>query len=290
MIDMEGKEVHEWYTPEVSIYSIWLYAQDKTITVDYWRRTHLCENGDLIVVLDGGGIVKVDKDPNIIWTSEFNGAHHDIYVSENTGLIYAIGRNIHINPRYNTEELLVEDYICILDSLGNEIETIPLLDAIENSIYAPLLRRMPSSGDVLHTNTIELIEEGQLPEGYDGPLRENTLILSMRTINLVCALDLEDRSVYWAESDLWYMQHQPALLENGNLLVFDNQGHDEASTVLEFSPETSEVVWFYRGIEEDPFYSVGCGSCQRLPNGNTLIVESVPGRECRWTDRRDQEV
>lgn len=287
MIDMDGNEVHEWYTPEISIYSTWPDAQDKTITVDYWRRTYLCENGDLIVLIDGGGVVKVDRNSNVIWTSEFNGAHHDIYINENTGLIYVIGRNIHINPKYNTEELLVEDYICILDSLGNEIETIPILDAIENSPYAPLLRRIPSSGDVLHTNTIELIEEGQLPEGYDGPLKENTLLLSMRTINLVCALDPEERSVYWAESNLWHMQHQPTLLENGNMLIFDNQGYGERSTILEFSPETREVIWFYRGTEENPFYSVGCGSCQRLPGGNTLIIESVPGRAFEVTPEKE---
>jgi hypothetical protein len=287
MIDMEGNEVHEWYTPEVSLYGIWPDAQDKTIPVDFWRRTHLCGNGDLIVMVECGGVVKVDKDSNILWTSEFNGAHHDIYVSEDTGLIYVIGRNIHINPKYNTEELIVEDYICILDSLGNEIETILLLDALENSQYAPLRWRMPHSGDVMHTNTIELIEAGQLPEGYDGPLRENTLILSMRAIDLVCALDLEERSIYWAESDLWHMQHQPTLLENGNMLVFDNQGQGEASTVLEFSPETGEVVWFYSGTEENPFYTAGCGSCQRLPNGNTLIIESMPGRAFEVTPEKE---
>ena len=287
LIDMEGNELHEWYTPEISVYTTWPDAQDRTITVDYWRRVHLYPDGDLVVLIDGGGIVKVDKNSNVLWTSEFNGAHHDLYVNETTGLIYTIGRNIHINPRYSTDEIIVEDYVCILDSLGNEIATIPVLDALENSIYKPLLRRMPPSGDVLHTNTIELIEEGQLPQGYDGPLKENTLLLSMRTIDLVCAFDPEENTVYWAESDLWHMKHQPTMVENGNMLVFDNQGYGEISTVLELSPENREVVWYYRGTEEIPFYSVGCGSCQRLPDGNTLIIESVPGRAFEVTPEKE---
>lgn len=278
MIDMEGNQIHDWYTPEVSLYGIWPDAQDKTIPVDFWRRTHLEEDGDLIVMVECGGVVKVDKDSNLLWASEFNGAHHDICVSDITGDIYVISRNIHINPEYSSTELLIEDYVCVLDSMGNEIEIFSILDAIKNSPYAPILRRMPPSGDVLHTNTIELIEEGDLPEGYAGPLRENSLILSMRTIDLVCVIDLETRTVYWAESDLWRMQHQPSLLENGNMLVYDNQGHVNASTVLEFSPETREVVWMYRGSDEALFYSIGAGSCQRLPNGNTLITESMPGR------------
>ena len=136
--------------------------------IDFWRRAHLAENGNLTFILEHGGLVRIDSDSNVLWTSEFNGAHHDLYVSKATGYVYTLGRNIHINPRYSTEEPLVEDYVCILDSLGNEIVTIPILDEIENSQYVPVLRRMPPSGDVLHCNAIELIEEGKLPEGYDG--------------------------------------------------------------------------------------------------------------------------
>jgi len=278
LIDMEGNQIHEWYTPDVSLYGIWPDAQDRTITIDFWRRAHLEENGDLIVMVECGGVVKLDRDSNLLWASEFNGAHHDISVSDITGNIYVIGRNIHIDPEFSSAELLVEDYICVLDSMGNELETISLLDALGSSPYAPILTRMPPFGDVMHTNTIELIEEGDLPEDYQGPLRENSLILSMRTIDLVCVLDLDDNSIYWAESDLWSMQHQPTLLENGNILVFDNQGHSEVSTVLEFSPQTREVVWMYRGSDEAVFYTAGAGSCQRLQNGNTLITESMPGR------------
>ncbi len=278
MIDMEGNLLHEWYTPDVSLYGIWPNAQDKTVTIDFWRRAHLEEDGDLIVMVECGGVVKLDRDSNLLWASEFNGAHHDISVSSITGNIYVIGRNIHIDPEFSSTELLIEDYICVLDSMGREIETISLLDALESSPFAPILRRMPPFGDVMHTNTIELIEEGDLPEDYQGPLRENSLILSMRAIDLVCILDLDDNSIYWAESDLWSMQHQPTLLENGNILVFDNQGHGAVSTVLEFSPETREVVWLYRGSDEAVFYTAGAGSCQRLENGNTLITESMPGR------------
>lgn len=278
LIDMDGNEIHEWYTPDVSLYGLWPDAQNPNIRVDFWRRTHLEENGNLIVMVEGGGVVKVDMDSNLLWASEYNGAHHDISVSDVTGNIYVIGRNIHINPDFNPERLLVEDYICVLDSLGNEIETISLIDALEHSPYAPVFRKMPHAGDVLHTNTIEIVEEGDLPEDYDGLLRDNSLILSMRTINMVCFLDLHTNEIYWAESDLWKMQHQPTLLENGNILIFDNQGWGEMSTILEFSPETREIIWQYQGSEDEPFYSAGSGSCQRLPNDNTLITESHPGR------------
>lgn len=289
MMDMEGNIVHEWYTPEVSLFGLWPEAQDTTQEIDAWRRVHLFENGDLLVLIEGGGIVKLDKDSNLLWASEYSGAHHDFHFDSETGRIYVLGRNIHINPRYDTDNLTVEDYICVLDSAGSEIDNITILDALEESRFAPVIRRSPGASDIMHCNTIELIGQEALPEGYQGPFRENSLLLSMRTNSLVCLLDLEDRSIYWAESDLWWGQHQPSLLENGNLLVFDNAGYgyEEKSTVLEFSQGIDEIVWFYRGSEDNPFYTRVIGSCHRLPNGNTLIIESIQGRAFEVTGENE---
>ena len=277
MVDMTGREVHNWFNSEVSLYGIWPNAQDKEIPIDFWRRTFLYPNGDLVVMVEGGGIVKLDKESNLLWASEYNGAHHDVDVDE-FGNVYTIGREIHINDRFFPGKYISEDYICVLDSLGNRIRWISTLDVLANSSYAPVMRRMPDGGDVLHCNTIEYIRPSMLPEGYTGPLRAGTVILSFRAVDLVCAVDLEQESVYWADSDLWRMQHQPTVLADGTMLVFDNQGMGEKSTILQFDPATGEVLWFYRGNDEHPFYSVGSGSCQRLPNGNTLITESMMGR------------
>ena len=267
------------------MYGLWPDAQDREIDFDLWRRAYLYENGDLLAVIYGGGVVKIDHDSNLLWASECIGAHHDLDVGED-GNIYVIGLDVNINEKYNPDAYIAEDYLFVLDPQGNTIEKISMLDLIANSSYAPTLQRSTDSGglrlnmtgDVLHCNTIEYIREDRLPDGYDGPLRAGTILLSMRAIDLVCAVDLDDRSVYWAESDLWHMQHQPTVLPDGSMLVFDNQGMGEASAVIQFDPATREVSWFYSGDEENPFYSVGVGSCQRLPNGNTLITESMFGR------------
>jgi len=277
LIDMNGNEVHEWFNPDITLYGIWPDAWDQELTVDFWRRTYLDPNGDLTVMIDGGGVIKVDRDSNLLWASEHNAAHHDVDVDAN-GNVYTIGREVHINDRYFPEKYISEDYICILDSLGNQLRWISTLDVLADSRFAPVLRRIPDAGDVLHCNTIEYIRPEMLPENYDGPLRAESVILSLRAIDLVCAVDLEEESVYWAESDLWRMQHQPTVLGDGTMLVFDNRGLTEKSTVLQFDPATGEILWFYRGNDEHPFYSRGAGSCQRLPNGNTLITESTLGR------------
>jgi len=90
----------------------------------------------------------------------------------------------------------------------------------------------------------------------------------------------------------------------GNILVFDNGGWAgygapnpgsptgfqnalrDYSRVLEFDPLTLKVVWQYTPLEAgfikpvdlNRFYSPFISSAQRLPNGNTLIVEGSDGR------------
>ena len=62
------------------------------------------------------------------------------------------------------------------------------------------------------------------------------------------------------------------------MLVFDNVGHRGMSKVIEFDPLTQEIVWSYEGTPENGFYTRASGAAYRLPNGNTLIVESNSGR------------
>jgi hypothetical protein len=44
--------------------------------------------------------------------------------------------------------------------------------------------------------------------------------------------------------------------------------------VLEYDPKTQAFPWSYAGENGAPFLSKDRGMCQRLPNGNTLIVNS----------------
>ena len=83
-------------------------------------------------------------------------------------------------------------------------------------------------------------------------------------------------------------QHDSHLIEKGlpgegNVLIFDNgaspttnAAHCGCSYILEVDPTTDEVVWVYDRREQ--FHSNFTSSCQRLPNGNTLILESAHRR------------
>jgi hypothetical protein len=78
----------------------------------------------------------------------------------------------------------------------------------------------------------------------------------------------------------------------GNILVFDNGAspqkdlaHCGCSYVLEVDPTTEEVVWVYD--KGDRFYSRFTANCQRLPNGNTLVLESLSRRLFEVTPEKE---
>ena len=103
----------------------------------------------------------------------------------------------------------------------------------------------------------------------------------MRSTDMIAVLDPVKEEIVWAMVGAWKMQHEPTALDNGNLLLLDNQGPDrnhKRSTVLELNPSSGTISWRYNGDASDPFYTQTCGALARLKNGNTLITESDNGR------------
>jgi SAM-dependent methyltransferase len=274
LLDMEGEPVHEWYVHFDQLRT-WPGSEDVDMNLQFWTRVMLLPGGDLLALIENLGMARLSRESDVEWVSGYIEPHHDFDVGPDDS-IYVICKEVHIDEDYNPDRPILDEVIRVLDPGGNVVRSIHVRDALAGSPYAPVLRRMPPEGDILHANTVEYIQ-GDFSDSI-APLREGTLLLSLRTIDLVCALDMEAESVYWAESDLWFKQHQPTMLEDGNMLVFDNRGFRQDSRVLVIDPASREVVWSYRGEGDDTFFSVGRGSNQRLPNGNTLITESNQGR------------
>ena len=64
---------------------------------------------------------------------------------------------------------------------------------------------------------------------------------------------LGQQTVIWAITGMWKFQHEPRLLDNGNILLFDNMGNAGMSRIVEFDPLTQKVVWTYKGDSERIF-------------------------------------
>ncbi len=140
----------------------------------------------------------------------------------------------------------------------------------------PLLRRL-SGFDLFHANALKIIDRR-----IEGLCEKGDLLLSLRSLDCIAIVD-PARSARGAVRWTWGAgqleeQHDPSLLDDGRILVFDNGTRRKFSRVVEIDPRTGRIVWDYHDLGATPFYSSWGGGAQRLFNGNTLITESDDGR------------
>ncbi|MBW2316922.1 MAG: hypothetical protein JRH10_22400 [Deltaproteobacteria bacterium] len=277
LVDMDGRVLHEWNYPSQEAFdgSTGAAAQRR----QWWRRAHLFPNGDVLAIVSRSGLLKVDRDSNLLWALDIH-AHHDLAIAPNRDL-YLLGREVGIVPRVNAEEPIVEDLVVVLDADGNEKRRFSLLEAFERSSYVDAWRSTGRvRGDILHTNSIEWLD-GRI-SSRNPAFAEGNLLISARGLDAIAVVDPVAEKVVWAHTGSYRRQHDPKILSNGNLLLFDNHGAGP-SAILEFEPGGMEIVWEFRGDETQPFYSESCGTSERLPNGNTLISETDFGRALEVT-------
>ncbi len=290
LIDMQGEVVHQWDMP---FYSVWPDAEhlSQRPADDFiaWRKAMVWPNGDLLALYIaegitpwGMGVIKLDKDSNLIW--KYPGkAHHDFDIAPD-GRIYLLTHEIRNNPIAGLPRIappFLDDRVVVLDAEGNELADVGILEAFIGSPYQDFLRGVPRSpiGDYLHVNAIEVMTEAlTTAHPYAQP---GEVLVSMRQPNLLAVINPDSGKVTWAKRGPWIGQHDPDFLPNGNVLLFDNRGRMAAggiSRVLEFNPASGGITWQYEGNADEPFQSGLRSGQQRLANGNTLITESDRGR------------
>jgi hypothetical protein len=290
LMDMKGEQLHTWRR---DVWSIWpdFKPPQGSESHESWRRVHLFANGDLLAVFTGAGLVKLNKDSNVLWAYRGE-VHHDLFVDDRD-TVYVLTREAKMDERYHGSIPILEDFVTLLDPGGNEIKRVSVLRSLENSYYFPITQHIKEKmvrgrevrSDLLHTNTIELLDNTLA--GLGPPFKEGNVLISPHYPGVICVMDLDAEKIVWAMAGMWRDQHQPTVLANGNILIFDNQAGHGASRILEFDPLTQDVAWSYEGTPEHPFYTQHSGSCQRLPNGNTLITESDTGRAFEVTAQNE---
>jgi len=301
LLDMDGNIVNRWF-----------YEQDR---FNAWNYAILDDNGDLVVLNDTRYILKLDWDSNLIWEKS-GPVNHDVarapdgtlYVIEydtrqHRGLTVRFGQIVHLDA--DGEALDTWSTYDRLEYLEDVLDTSSFLDVILDSMIAhgvspDTLRRISGRVDVaavgrgarlydyFRLNAVTLVPETPLGR-RDRRFAAGCILICLRNVNQICTLDWESGEILWSwgAGELEW-PHHPTMLENGNILVFDNGVVRKYSRVIEINPAAGTVEWEYVGDPPEEFYSRTRGGSQRLPNGNTLICESNDGRAFEVT--RDGEI
>jgi Arylsulfotransferase (ASST) len=240
---------------------------------------------DRLLALAAPNLTMLDGQSRVLWVSRLD-HHHDVSISR-SGEIYTLSSH-HGAIEHAGTRLKVRDHaVVVLDAEGRvrrEIALGPIFarfvtpERLAALLAAkqgprpsrPELRRLR---DVLHANAVAPVEERR------GVAEPGNLLVCLRELDLVALVDPERSAVVWS----WGPgelegPHDPTLLENGNVLVFDNGQRRGWSRIVEVDPRTNRIVWQFRADPPGDFFSLIRGSVQALPGGNLLITESTRGR------------
>ncbi len=297
LLDQQGNVLHEWHR---SYRDIWPdpphHPSPSPESAIAWRYATLFPNGDILTTIIshgetpyGYGLVKLDKNSNVIWAAADN-FHHQFSISD-SGHIFCLAhqwrdtKQRRVPGAKQWPKRVLEDFVIELSPEGKELSRVSLLDAMAAPGFRELLGSSfagdyRSKGwDRTHANDVEFIDSA-FASHYPF-MKAGMVLLSLRELDALVLLDMKTRRLVWERRGPWVRQHDPNLLDNGNLLLFDNRGDTArgvGSRVLELDLGTGQVAWSYTGSPQHPFRSDKCGGAQRLSNGNTLISEDDNGR------------
>jgi hypothetical protein len=282
LMDMAGNEVHRWGFRVVDAWPSFRAPEGEAFHAESFRRAQVMPNGDLIGLWSGYAIARIDKDSKLVW-GNFLPVHHDFEVLDDGGVM-VLTRVAHHVPRIKQQQPIVEDYLTWLDPQGRVVNSMSVLEAFEAyDGYDEIWRTRPKQDrDLFHTNTVHLLREDW--SHVHPAFKKGRVLTSMRHLDAIALIDTDATEVVWALKGTFSRQHDPQVVVDGRLLLFDNQGGEGGSSrVLEYDLTTGELAWAYQAMPASSFASGVCGHTQRLPNGNTLVNESTEGRAFELT-------
>lgn len=276
LMDMSGEVVHRWH-----------YQEAKR---QIWDHAVMLDSGELVVLVKFSHILRLDWDSDLVWRHEFE-VHHDI-APLHDGTFQVLLREL--KPMHGVRVRL--PVLAHLSADGLEMDRWSGAERLEeikesfgtDEFLDTVLDRLAKSGaledagsriyDYFHANTITILPKTPLGEA-DARFREGNLMICFRNVHQVLILDRDDKSIvwHWGAEEL-ERPHNPTMLDDGNILIFDNGTERKYSRVVEIEPVSGEVVWEYAADPPESFFTAQKGSAQRLPNGNTLVGGGDTGR------------
>jgi hypothetical protein len=290
LIDMRGRIIHRWPMETPLGGDERLLPNGNLLRINKTFREPSGAMGSV-----GERLLEVDWEANVVWEHRNPTMHHDFYRFQNGNTL--INTHVRVPPeivkkvkggfsksRKNGEiwgsgfqEITPEGKVA-WEWIGHE-HLDPELDTV--CPICPLSIWGYVNGVAVYPN--------------------GDIVASFRDLNSIMIIDRKTSGIKWRwGSNCLGHQHNPLVLDNGNVLVFDNGFHrlfpeeymdnfsiESNSRVLEVDPKTDKVVWVYEDEDIFRFYSPFASSAERLPNGNTLICESSKGRIFEVTHEKE---
>ena len=277
LIDMQGQFVHCWETSYLPAGHGVLLPNGRLLYAGKTEERSLAEFGGT-----GGILLEFDHEGNEVWRYEDPFSNHDFERLENGNTLVirweAVPDDIAEKvkgglPGTERKGIMWGSSLQEIDPTGNVVWEWIAYEHLDPEADAMCPMCYRSRWDYINSVTA---------------LKDGNILVTNRLLNCIRIIDRATgkTSWKWGEKELGH-PHSVTELDNGNILVFDNGWHRHGtgvgekvpfSRILEVERESGNIVWEY--IDQNPtnFFSANISSCQRLPNGNTLICEGAKGR------------
>ena len=139
-----------------------------------------------------------------------------------------------------------------------------------------------------HLNSIQLLPDTDLGK-RDKRFQKGNWLICSRGVSLLFIIDKDSHRVVWSWGPgILDGPHMPRMLNNGNILLYDNGFYRPYSRLVIIDPVTYKIIWEYKANPPESFHSTEGGSGQLLANGNLLICETINGRAFEITPKGEK--
>ena len=279
LLGLGGKEIHRWELPYPPGLYGYLLPNGNLFYLGKIEHDDTWDIFGLWKMFKGGVMMEVDWDGNVVWRHEDKWHHHDARRTESGGAVYLTAERMPDDMAAGVKggvpgtdvDGMWADVIVEVDSGGDRIWEWHAYEHLDPE--TDVITYNDPRHEWSHANTVV-------------PLPHGKVLVSFRNISTIGIIDKRTGEFEWKLGyDVLSQQHDPNLLPNGNVLVFDNGSHRHdsylaapASRVIEINPTTNDIVWEYHDMPSINFFSPYISGARRLPNGNTLITEGNFGR------------
>jgi len=279
LIDMQGRIVHHWELPSHPGCYAKLLPNGHLLYATMADPAKKRAAGVPMTSGQGGLIREVDWNNNLVWEYEELFQHHDFCRMENGNTMILKYVEVPFDVMVSIKggipgtEQRGKMWTAAFDEVTPEGKVVWSWKSYEHMNpeefpICPLCWR----AEWTHANTCFVLPNGDI-------------LTSFRNLNTICIIDKKTGDIKWKwgqKPEQLAHQHDPTLLPNGNILIFDNGIHRAIaevtySRVIELNPKTKKIEWEYKAPVMTDFFSPACSGAQRLPNGNTLICSTMQG-------------
>jgi len=292
IMDMDGQVVHTWNRDWFRIWPDSSHLpEDKVPKSKPGTHIHgavVLENGDLVYNYENLGLVRLDREGNVIWRLPYQ-THHSIHVHED-GNLWVRGQITHTKPDARFPQRMPpfrEDTLLEITPAGRIIQEWSVAELLSENDMGGLLHlgslhnlsTQAYGNDLLHLNDVEPFPTSMKADFFE----HGDILVSLRNINTVFVFNRQNRKIKFICTGWVVRQHDPDFIDGNTFSVFDNntiapEAHGHQSRIVIVSARNKTLQVFFEGVPSAPFYTDIMGKHQWLPNGNLLITES---KKCR---------